>query len=198
MLALLAHYGLFVAGVLILLESAGLPVPGETALVVVAAGAAQGLFPLWAVCGVAVLAAVAGASGSYWAGWRFGRALVKRYGRWLRITSAQVARAERFRERHGSRALFFGRFITSLRVLVSFLAGAAHVPYGHFLIYTAASSAGWTLLIGGLAYILGRNLALLESWLRQLGWGAVAIGGVVVLLVLFWRRRTQRQVTPAP
>lgn len=189
MLALFAHYGVFAIGLLILLESAGLPVPGETALAIGAMGAAQGLFPIWTVISVAALAALIGASVGYWAGQRFGHTLITRYGRRLRITPVQLVQAERFMERHGLKAVFLGRFSVSLRVLVGFLAGVAHLPPRRFLAYTTVGSISWALLIGGLAYVVGRNLTLLESWLRQLGWGAPVLGGIVVLLVIFWRRR---------
>jgi membrane protein DedA with SNARE-associated domain len=89
---IIANYGLLAVGALIFFESAGLPLPGETALLAAAAGAAQGLFPLWAVVLVAGAAAIGGDSLGYWIGQRRGLPLLARYGRWASRRSTLIGR----------------------------------------------------------------------------------------------------------
>src|SRR5438105_1799650 len=91
------QYGLVALGLLIFLESAGLPLPGETILLL--AAAAQGVLPIGAVIVVAAGAAVVGDSLGYWIGQRYGLALLTRYGRWLRITPAHLDHAQAFFQR---------------------------------------------------------------------------------------------------
>lgn len=198
---LIATYGLPLLGSLIFFESAGLPLPGETTLLLAAAAAAQGLLPLWAVILVAALAAIAGDSLGYWVGSRYGLPLLTRYGRVLRISPAHLSQAQRFMQRHGPPTVFFGRFVALLRVLAAFLAGVGHMPYRQFLRYNALGGITWAAAIGALGYIFGQNLPLLERLLRQAGWGAAVL--VLVLMVgrLAWqqwqrRREQQREVPP--
>lgn len=193
----ISHYGLLALGLLILLESAGLPLPGETVLLIVAASAAQGLFPFWAVLAVAAGSAIAGDSLGYWAGRRYGLALLQRYGRWLRVTPQHLDQAQRWFDQHGPKTVFLGRFVALLRVLAAFLAGVGRMPYGIFLRYNVLGGICWALLIGMLGYVGGRNLPVLERWLRQVGWIAVAAIGVVVLGVIIWRRVQARRQEPA-
>ena len=104
--ALMTQYGLAALGLLIFLESAGLPVPGETMLLLAAAAAAQGILPIAAVILVAASAAIIGDSLGYWIGHRYGLALIARYGRWLRISPAHVAHGQQFFQRHGAKTVF--------------------------------------------------------------------------------------------
>jgi len=94
--ALLSQYGLLILGFLIVLESAGLPLPGETMLLIAAAAAAQGVLSIGAVIAVAAVAAIVDDSLGYWIGHRYGLALLTRYGRWLRITPAHLSHAQTF------------------------------------------------------------------------------------------------------
>jgi membrane protein DedA with SNARE-associated domain len=178
---LLTHYGLLAIGGLILFESAGLPVPGETALLLGAAAAAQHLLPFWAVILVAVLAAILGDSMGYWVGLRYGLPLLQRYGAWLHISPAQLTAAQTSMQRHGPKVVFFGRFVALLRVLSAFLAGVGQMPYGQFLRYNAFGGIVWTCLIGGIGYLFGQQLPQLERLLHQAGWAATSM--VVVVLV---------------
>ncbi len=184
----ISHYGLFGLGLLIVLESAGLPLPGETVLLLTAAGAAQGLFPLWMVLAVATVAAIVGDSLGYWAGRRYGLALLARHGRWLRVAPQHLDQAQRWFDQHGPKTVFFGRFVALLRVLAAFLAGVGRMPYGIFLHYNVLGGISWALLIGTLGYFGGQHLLIVERWLRQAGWVTAAMIGVGVFGVLTWRQ----------
>lgn len=188
----IGQYGLLALGLLILLESAGLPLPGETALLLAAAGAAQGLFPIWAVLAVAAGAAIVGDSLGYWAGRRYGLALLARHGRWLHVAPQHLDLARHWFDRHGPRTVFLGRFVALLRVLAAFLAGVGRMPYGVFLRYTVLGGISWALLIGMTGYFGGQHVPVLERWLRQAGWLTAAVIGVVVSGALIWRRVQSR------
>src|SRR6266700_2104197 len=108
---------------LVALESLGIPLPGETALLSAAALAALGHLSIWAVVGTATAAAVIGDNAGYWIGRRWGVALLRRYGRVLHVDESHLARARGFFDRHGAKAVFLGRFIALLRTWAAVLAG---------------------------------------------------------------------------
>lgn len=186
---LISHYGLLALGGLIFLESVGLPLPGETVLLLAAAAAAQHVLPIGAVIAVAALAAISGGMLGYGAGRRYGLALLARYGSRLGVTPARLAQAQAFFQRHGPPTIFFGRFVALLRVLAAIMAGAGHMPVGQFLRYNALGGVLWAALIGGLGYAFGQQLPLLERWMGQLGWAAVIALAMAGLVVAGWQRR---------
>lgn len=190
---LMTQYGLVALGLLIFLESAGLPLPGETMLLLAAAAAAQGVLPIGAVIAVAAMAAIIGDSLGYWIGHRYGLALITRYGPWLRITPAHVAHGQSFFQRHGAKAVFLGRFVALLRVLAAVLAGVSQMPYTHFLLYNALGGVVWAAAVGGLGFLFGSQLPVLEAWLRQIGWALAGIAVAGLIGVIAWRWLAQRQ-----
>src|SRR6266851_9432322 len=111
MAGLIGSYGCVILFLLVGLESLGIPLPGETALVTAAAFAALGHLSISAVIATAVLAAIIGDNGGYWIGRDGGIALVRRYGRVIHLNESHLARAHTFFERHGPKAVFLGRFI---------------------------------------------------------------------------------------
>src|SRR2546427_6342927 len=122
---LVASYGYVVLFFLVGLESLGIPLPGETALVTAAAWAALGHLSIYAVVATAVAAAVIGDNGGYWMGRTGGATLVRRYGRLMHLNESHLERARVFFERHGPKTVFIGRFIALLRTWAAVLAGAA-------------------------------------------------------------------------
>src|SRR2546428_12522288 len=132
---LVASSGYVVLFVLVALESLGIPLPGETALLSAAALAALGHLSIWAVVGTATAAAVIGDNAGYWIGRRWGIALLRRYGRVLHVDESHLERARGFFDRHGAKAVFFGRFIALLRTWAAVLAGVGRMPYGTFMLY---------------------------------------------------------------
>ncbi|NNJ13379.1 DedA family protein [Chloroflexales bacterium ZM16-3] len=185
---LISHYGLLAIASLIFLESLGLPLPGETVLLFAAAAAAQHLLPIGAVVTVAALAAIFGGVLGYGIGRRYGLGLLARYGGRVGVTPVRLEQAQEFLKHHGPKTVFFGRFVALLRVLASFLAGAGHMPYAQFLRYNALGSVVWAVLIGGLGFVFGGQLPLLEIWLGRLGWGTVATLVLAGLVAAGWAR----------
>src|SRR2546428_5436767 len=134
---LVASYGYVVLFILVGLESAGIPLPGETALVTAAALAALGHLSISAVIATAVAAAVIGDNGGYWIGRRGGIALGRRYGRLLHPNESHLHRARIFFERHRPKTVFLRRFIALLRTWAAPLAGAARMPHSTVTLHHA-------------------------------------------------------------
>src|SRR2546427_7759801 len=166
--SLLESYGYPLLFILVGLESLGIPLPGETGLVTAAAFAALGHLSISAVIATAAAAAIIGDNGGYWIGREGGIALVRRYGRVLHLNESHLARAHAFFERHGPKTVFLGRFIALLRTWAAVLAGAAHMPYGTFMVYNALGAVCWAVIVGTLGDVFGRNLPQLERYLGQL------------------------------
>jgi len=184
---LVASYGYVVLFFLVGLESLGIPLPGETALVAAATWAALGHLSIYGVVATAAAAAVLGDNGGYWIGRKGGIALVRRYGRFLHINESHLERAHRLFERHGPKTVFFGRFIALLRTWTAVLAGAARMPYTRFMLYNALGGACWSVLFGTLGFVFGRNLPQLERYIGQASLAGALLLALVVGLVLAGR-----------
>jgi len=178
---LLETYGYVAVLVLVSLESLGLPLPGETALLTASAYAAAGHLSIVGVVAAAVVGAVLGDAGAYWIGRTGGLALVRRYGRLLHVDDAMMDRAQAFYQRHGGTTVFFGRFVSLLRILAALLAGVTRMPYARFTLYNVAGGLCWATLFGTLGYGFGRQLPAAERTLGQVG---ALLGLLVALLVL--------------
>jgi membrane protein DedA with SNARE-associated domain len=188
-----------IVGLTIMVESLGIPVPGEIALVTAAVLATQhkmGLSPAWiAACGSA--GAIVGDSVGFLIGYRFGRRLFDRLGRRFprHLGPGHVAVAERVFTRHGVWAVFFGRFIALLRIFAGPLAGSLRMPYGRFLAANAGGGIVWATGMTLLIWFLGMAA---ERWLTRFSWLALVAavaGGVVVTLLI--RRKTAALVRQA-
>src|SRR5256885_905030 len=185
--SLLESYGYPLLFFLVGLESLGIPLPGETAMVTAAAVAALGHLSIYAVIATAVAAAIIGDNGGYWIGREGGIALVRRYGRVIHLNESHLARSHIFFEKHGPKTVFLGRFIALLRTWAAVLAGAAHMPYGTFMLYNALGAVCWAVIFGSLGYVFGRNLPQLEHYIGQASVAGVLLVALVVGLAFGWR-----------
>ncbi len=193
---LIEKYGYIIVGLAIMIESMGVPMPGETALVIAAAYAGAGRLNIALVIICAAAGAIIGDAGGYWIGRRFGRPFVEKYGKWLHLTPARMKKLETLFHRHGAMTVFFGRFFSLLRTYAALFAGIWHMSYKKFLLYNAMGGIVWALCFGMLGYLFGQNLALLESIARKVGW---ALSIPVVLIIAFtilwrWLSRNQNKV----
>ncbi|MFY9581096.1 MAG: DedA family protein [Gaiellaceae bacterium] len=189
---LIEHYGLFFLFGVVCLESAGLWLPGETALIAAGVYASNGHLSIIGVIVVAAVAAIIGDNIGYWAGREGGRRLLYHWD-WLgRIADRLIPPAERFFERHGGKAVFFARFFGGLRVTGAWMAGITRMTWWRFLSWNAAGGIVWAIGIGLLAFYAGKAVA--DSIARYGVYGGIAIGVVIVLAVAaihFWRRRVE-------
>jgi membrane protein DedA with SNARE-associated domain len=174
--------------VFVMAESGGLPVPGETALIGAAVLAASGKLEIALVIPLAACGAIVGDNIGYAIGRKGGRWLLQRPGP-LRRQRVEVLRAgEPFFERHGAKAVFFGRFLLGLRVWASWLAGATRMRWRSFVFWNACGGIAWATLIGLLAYFLGHSAS---GALEAFGiWGLVAVV-LALMTALFAHRRSQ-------
>lgn len=178
------------------LESAGLPLPGETTLLAASYLAATGHLSLPLVIGSAALGAVVGDSLGYAIGRKGGRRFLERRGKWLGVTPEKLAKADRYFVRHGAKTVFFGRFVAFLRILAGPLAGASKMPYRRFLAANVAGAVTWATTMGTLAYYFGKPVAAILSSM-----GAWALAAVVIFLVVRfvfkrWQRARDSRLAP--
>jgi membrane protein DedA with SNARE-associated domain len=139
----------------VMAESSGVPVPGETGLIAAAVAASQGKLQIELVIALAALAAIVGDNIGYQIGRKGGRWLLERPGRFHRQRQQVLITGEPFFKRHGPKAVFFGRFLLGLRVWASWLAGATHMHWRSFVLWNALGGICWATAIGLLAYFLG-------------------------------------------
>jgi membrane protein DedA with SNARE-associated domain len=178
------------AGLGILIESAGVPFPGEALLLAAAAWAAARHYSIVLVILFGFLGATAGADIGYYLGYKGGRPFVERFGSIFRIRPEHIARSELFFARHGDRAVLLARFVLGLRTWGSMLAGMSRMPFWRFQLFSAIGGLAWAAVVGNAGYLLGSNLALLETIIRDIGLGGlIMIAVVAVILVVAGRRR---------
>ena len=141
--------------VLVMAESSGIPLPGETALITAAIVASRGKLQIEFVIALAALAAIIGDNAGYLLSRRFGRRLLERPGPFERRRRRVLEIGEPFFERHGPKAVFIGRWILGLRTWASWLAGANGMPWRLFAVWNAAGGISWATTIGLLSYFVG-------------------------------------------
>src|SRR5262249_3189513 len=144
------------------IESLGIPVPGETALVTAAALAALGRLDITVVIGTAAVAAIVGDNAGYWIGREGGTAAIRRYGRRVGLTEERIALVHGYFERHGGKTVFIARFVALLRSWAAALAGAGKMPYGTFTLYNALGGVVWASAFGLVGYLFGQSLPRVE------------------------------------
>ena len=182
------------AGLGILIESSGVPFPGEALLLAAAAWAAARHHSIVLVIAFGFLGATAGADIGYLLGYRGGRPFVERFGHLFHIRPEHIARAELFFARHGDKTVLGARFILGLRTWASMLAGMSRMPFWRFQLYSAIGGLLWAVLVGSAGYVLGSNLPLLEAIIRDIGAGglvliALIVAGLLVAQARAFRRR---------
>jgi membrane protein DedA with SNARE-associated domain len=194
-----SQWALLIMFALLALESFGLPLPGETALIACSVLASQGSLSIEWVIVVAVAAAVIGDNLGYWAAREGGRPLLERH----RLTQSYAERylpaGERFFARHGGKAVFFGRFVAVLRVTAAWIAGLSHMHWWRFFAWNAAGGIVWATTVALVSYYLGDAAA------SALGkYGLFAAGGIVLItaagffLVKWLERRVVDEETTEP
>ena len=178
----------------VLLENAGIPLPGET--LVLAAGFLAGNHKL-AIGGVwlaAVTGAILGDSGGYWLGRWGGEALWQRLGQLFRLPASDWARAREQFAGNAERAVFLGRFVTLLRIFAGPLAGISGMPYPRFLLWNALGAVLWATVMTGLAFLAGQWLPLTDLVNAMLRFGILALVAVLAWAIAprLWQRWANR------
>ena len=187
--AALVHYGYWAVAAVLLLENAGVPLPGETVLLLASflAYSERELQLPWIIVSGTV-AAVAGDNLGYVLGHRGGRRLLERYRNIFHVSDAALARGERLFGRYGSFTILFARFVFGLRVIAGPLAGVLRMPWKRFVICNLLGAALWVTVISLVGYSFGSQWSLLVHLMKRFDQALVAAFGLIVLL-LWWRNR---------
>jgi membrane protein DedA with SNARE-associated domain len=173
-----ATYGYLAIFAIVGLESAGIPMPGETILVAAAILAGQGKLHLWGVIGAAAAGAILGDNCGYWVGREFGFPIAYRYGRYVNLDERRLKLGQYLFLRQGGKIVFFGRFVAVLRAFAAFLAGVNHFNWERFFLFNAAGGIVWATIFGSGGYWLGRAF---EDYAKPVG-----IAALVVAFVAFF------------
>jgi undecaprenyl-diphosphatase len=182
----------------ILIESAGIPFPGELMLLAVAAWAGAGHLDISLVILCGAGGAVAGADIGWFVGRKGGRPFVESLFTRFRLDASWLAEVELFFARYGDKTILAGRFVLGLRTWASVFAGAAGMPFWRFQLYSVIGAVAWATLYGLLGYFLGSNWPLLERVVRGLGYGGVAVVLLFIVTLLLVRIRARRSTRSRP
>jgi membrane-associated protein len=163
-------------------ESLGVPVPGETALIAAGVLARAGHMQIELVIAVAAAAAIVGDNIGYALGRRYGRRVFELPGPLLEWRRDLMRRGERFFDRHGPKAVFLGRWITGVRTVAAWLAGAEDMHWPTFFRWNALGGVAWATSVGLLSYALGNAVAQLFTYVGLAGVGLVGAAGLVYLV----------------
>jgi membrane-associated protein len=179
-----ANLGYLALALLVGLESSGVPLPGETALIASGVLASRGDLSIELVIVIAAAAAIVGDNIGYWIGRKGGRKLLTAKGPLLEYRLKVIEHGEPFFDRHGAKSVFLGRWFAGLRIAAAWLAGINHMHWPTFLFWNATGGIAWAVSVGMLAYLLGPTAEDLFKTFGIAGAGLV----IAILAGLFlWR-----------
>lgn len=193
---LVVHYGLTAVFIVVMLESAGIPLPGETILVSAAAYAGHGhsLHPV-AIITAAAAGAIIGDNIGFWVGREFGTTLLSRWGDVIGLDERKRKLGRYLFTRHGGKIIFFGRFVALLRAFAALLAGVNRVSPGRFFFFNAAGGIVWATLFGTGGYVLGESIRRIAG---PFGWAALIAAALsAVVLWRYYKKNEARFIADA-
>jgi membrane protein DedA with SNARE-associated domain len=187
----LTTYGYLAIFIVVGMESAGIPMPGETVLVAAAILAGEGKLHLWGVIGAAAAGAIVGDNCGYWVGREFGFPIAYRYGRYVSLDERRLKLGQYLFLKQGGKIVFFGRFVAVLRAFAAFLAGVNHFNWERFFFYNAAGGIVWASIFGAGGYWLGRAF---EGYARPVGLAALVCAVVAFFIGARFVRYHEKQL----
>ena len=179
----LADYGYLAVFVLMVLESACIPIPSEVTMVFGGFLVSRGDLDFFWVAMLGTIANVVGSWLAYWVGLAGGRPLLERWGKFIFLRPHELDRAEEWFERRGEMAVFVSRLLPVVRTFISLPAGVARMPFGKFTLYTFLGCLPWTFALTWAGYILGDNWETVLKYGEPISW-AIAIA--VVAFIAWW------------
>jgi len=187
--AALVHYGYWAVAAALLLENAGVPVPGETVLLLASflAYSERELNLGWIIV-VGTLAATLGDNLGYAIGHSGGRPLLERHRKIFRVSDAALARGEKLFSRYGSVTILFARFVFGMRIIAGPLAGVLRMPWKKFAVFNLLGAALWVTIISLVGYSFSSRWNLLMHYVKRFD---LALGAafVIIAAILWWRNR---------
>jgi membrane protein DedA with SNARE-associated domain len=199
------HYGYLAVFVLMVAESACVPIPSEVTMLFGGALANAAFLASLGSSGrhldfvtVALLGTAGNLVGSWvaWAvGYRGGRPLIDRFGRYILLRPHEVDRAEAWFQRHGEAAVFVSRLLPVVRTFISLPAGVARMPFGRFSLYTMVGCLPWTFALTAVGYALGGQWQRVERWMHPVSY---LVAAAIVLAIAWWfaRRLSEQRRRP--
>jgi len=174
---------------LMAIESACIPLPSEVIMPFSGFLVWEGQFNLWLTGLAGAAGCVVGSTAAYWVGYWGGRPLVRRYRRYILISSRDLTRADHWFERYGDSTVFFSRLLPVVRTFISLPAGIARMPFGRFCLYTFLGSFPWCLGLSYLGYRLGKHWQTLRTYFHDLD---VVILIAIAAVIGWWTWRHVR------
>ncbi len=186
------HYGYWAVGAALLIENAGIPVPGETILLLASflAYSEHDLRLSWIIV-VATLAATLGDNLGFALGYHGGRPLLARYQAFFRIRDTTVERGEGLFARYGAVTIFFARFVFGMRIIAGPMAGVLRMPWRKFMVFNFLGAGLWVTVISSAGYLFGRHWDRLERNVRTVR-RRDRVCVLLVVALLWWRSRGKR------
>ena len=188
----LNHYGYWAVLLLVMIEDFGIPVPGETVLIAAAIYAGAGRLNVVAVGVIAFAAAVIGDNIGFAIGHFGGRALVLRWGRYVRLTEQRLDKAEAFFDRHGSWIITIARFIEVLRQVNGIIAGITGMHWARFLAFNALGAALWVGTWVSLGYLTGNHIGTIYHYITSYSLYVLIALAVLAAAYITWRLLRRR------
>jgi membrane protein DedA with SNARE-associated domain len=185
----LVDYGYWAVAAILLLENLGLPVPGETVLLLASflAYTKHELQLSWIIC-VGTVATTLGGCLGYWVGHRAGRPVLERYQTIFRVQTSTLMRGEKLFERYGAAAVLFARFVFGLRVIAGPLAGILRMPWSSFALFNFVGASLWVTAISLVGFFFGSRWSRLVRLSNRFDL-VLAVVFVFVVLAIWWRNR---------
>ena len=185
------HYGYWAVAVALVLENSGIPVPGETVLLLASflAYSERELQLAWIIV-VATLAATLGDNLGFALGYHGGRPLLARYQSFFRIQTRTIEQGEDLFARYGAFTVFFARFVFGLRIIAGPLAGVLRMPWRKFLAFNFMGAAAWVAAISTVGYLFGQHWQRLEGDMKRFDFG-LAILMLAAAALVWWRNRRE-------
>jgi len=183
--AQLGYPGIFL---LMVMESATLPVPSEVVLPLGGYLVSQGKLEFWSVVAVATVGSMIGTTVDYSIGYYLGRPAVLRYGRMVRFSQERLETTERWFSRHGNSVVLLARFVPLLRTLIAFPAGIVRMESKRFFAYSAVGILVWDIILVYLGVVAGQNSSaignILQAYFLPLGLAAIVIAAIIAYMSL--------------
>ena len=191
----LNQYGYLAVGGLVLLEDFGVPVPGETLLILGAVYAGAGRLNVFLVALIGFLAAVLGDNIGFAIGHFGGRPLIERYGRYILLTPERIDKTTTFFERHGGKIIIIARFVEGLRQANGIIAGISGLHWAKFILFNMIGAALWVGVWVSIGYFSGSHIdSIYNTAARYSTYLAIAVVLVILAFIAraVWRRRARR------
>jgi membrane protein DedA with SNARE-associated domain len=188
----LNQYGYLAIAALVLIEDFGIPLPGETALILGAVYAGAGRLNIFLVALVAFLGAIAGDNIGFAIGHFGGRPLLERYGRYVLLTPERLDHATDFFQRHGGKIIIVARFIEGLRQANGIVAGISGMYWAKFVVFNAIGAALWVAVWTSIGYFSGTHIdTIYADATRYARYLAIAVGVALAAYIAYRVRRSR-------